>query len=145
MHVFTLVAFAFFSAAAFGGELYGSFSVSGKAKGQSYEFTATKTDFAKTPVWPRGTEHPPLAPRRAEEIARQQLEQLVPGGVDWDLEGITVSPLGDDLHWVYTVEFSPPSLGPDVAEFGRDHMRLLVLFDGSVVKPKVTPIPPIPH
>jgi hypothetical protein len=144
MRVFTVAAFAFLAATAVGGELYESFSVSGKANNQSYEFTATKADLAKTPVWPVGTEQPPLTPRRAEEIARRQLQQLVPGGGDWRLEGITVSPLGDDLHWVYSVEFSPP-LRRDVAEFGRDYMRLLVLFDGSAIKPKITPIPPIPH
>jgi hypothetical protein len=144
MRIFTLVAFAFFAAIAFGGELYESFSVSGRAKGQSYEFTALKADLVKTPVWPVGTEHPPLSPRRAEEIARRQLQQLVPGGADWRLEGITLSPLGDDLHWVYGVEFSPPRR-PDVAVFMGDYMRLLVLFDGSVIKPKITPIPPIPR
>jgi hypothetical protein len=144
MRVFTVAAFLFLGATAVAGELYENYSVSGKANGQSYQFTATKAEFAKTPVWPVGTEHPPLAPRRAEEIARRQLQQLVPSGADWRLEGITVFPLGDDLHWVYSVEFSPP-LRPDVAVFMGDYMRLLVLFDGSVIKPKITPIPPIPH
>src|SRR5437588_4154827 len=139
MRVFTLAAFVLCAATVFGGELHESFSVSGKANGQSYEFTATKAKFAKTPVWPVGTEHPPLAPRRAEEIARRQLQQLVSGGADWRLEGITVFPLGDDLHWVYSVEFSPP-LRPNVAVFMADYMRLLVLFDGSVIKPKITAI-----
>jgi hypothetical protein len=144
MRILTLIAFVFLAATSVAGELYERYSVSGKANGQSYEFAATKAELAKAPVWPVGTERPPLAPRRAEEIARKQLLQLLPGGLDWRLEGITVSPLGDDLHWVYVVEFSPP-LCPDVALFGADYMRLLVLLDGSVIKPKITPIPPIPH
>ena len=139
MRVLAIAMLTFVAATAASRELFEHFAVYGKANGRSYTFTALKSVVAKTPVWDRQTEHPPLPPRRAEEIARRQLREFVPNGNDWLLQGITLSPLGDDLHWVYTVTFMPP-LREDVAETGVDELQLLVLLDGSVVKPEITPI-----
>ena len=141
MRVLAIAILALVTATAVPGELFDHFSVYGKANGRSYKFTAAKSAVLTTPVWERQSEHPPLSPRRAEEIARRQLREFVANGNDWLLQSVTLSPLGDDLHWVYTVTFMPP-LPENVAHTGVDEMQLLVLLDGSVVKPEITPISP---
>ena len=139
MRLLAIAILTLVTATAVARELFEHYSVYGRANGRSYAFTASKSALAKTPVWDRQSEHPPLSPRRAEEIARRQLREFVPNGNDWLLQGVTLSPVGDDLHWVYTVTFMPP-LPENVAQTGGDEMQLLVLLDGSVVKPEVTPI-----
>jgi len=140
MRIFSFLAMLSVAASAVGGELFESYFVSGKANNQSYEFKVTKADVASTPIWSPADENPPLSPRRAEQIAREQLLQLVPAAKEWLRREITVAAFGDDLHWIYVVQFEPPPL-EDVAEFGRDYMKIAVLFDGRLIKPKVTPIP----
>ena len=139
MRVLVIVILTLVAAAADARELFEHYSVYGRANGRSYTFTAAKSALAKTPVWDPQSEHPPLPPRRAEQIARRQLRQFVPNGNDWLLQGVTLSPVGDDLHWVYTVTFMAP-LPEGVAQTGGDEMQLLVLLDGSVVKPEISPI-----
>jgi len=124
----------------FGGGLFEIFPVSGKANDVSYEFNITAADVAHTPIWSAGSDNPPLSARSADNVARRQLQELVPTARDWVRRQVRLVAFGDNLHWIYVVEFEPPPL-ENVAEFGRDYMRIPVLFDGRVITPKLTPIP----
>jgi len=125
--------------AARGGELVERYHAPGKANGKHYEFVVTKADIANTPVWSRDSENPPLSPRRAGQIARTQLEELLPEGKAWLLREITLAQLGDDVHWLYLVTFEPPPFGHP-AEKDPDFIRIIVLMNGKTTPPTITPL-----
>jgi len=124
-----------------GGELVESYHAPGKANGNHYEFTVTKADIANTPIWSHKSEDPPLSWRRAEQIARTDLERLLPDGKAWLVREITLAQLGDDVHWLYLVTFEPPPIGHP-GEKDPDFMRIIVLMDGKTGPPTVTPVSP---
>ncbi len=124
-----------------GGELVEPFHAPGKANEKHYEFAVTRADIANTPIWSRESENPPLSPRRAGQIARTQLEELLPEGKAWLLREITLAQLGDDIHWLYLVTFEPPPIGHP-GEKDPDFMRIIVLMDGKTTPPTVTPLSP---
>jgi hypothetical protein len=128
------------TASALGSEPAWSYTVHGTADGKSYEFNVTAAVVAQTPSWAPADENPPFSPRRAEEIARGKLQELVPTGSEWPLREITLATFAGSLHWLYVVTFEPPGR-ESVAESLREHMRIPVLFDGRVIEPTVTAIP----
>ena len=123
-----------------GAELSISVSGSGKADGKDFSFTVSASDVTKTPIWAPTAEHPPLSPRQALGIARNQLRTLVKDADDWPLHEIGLTDMGDHLHWIYMVYFFR-KYPPDVAVYGADHFYIPVLMDGRVIKPKVRSLP----
>jgi hypothetical protein len=95
------------------GEKLASVCPSGKADGKQFNFTVTDADVRKTPIWSPHTPNPPLDPRRAGEIARQQLDGFVADPTKWRLHEISLVDFGDH-HWAYVVRFDrhyPPDFG----------------------------------
>jgi hypothetical protein len=74
--------------------------------GKRYEFAITKKMLDQTPVWSESAEAPPLAPKRAAQIAQQNLSVFVPNGAKWSLHNIRLSPIQN--AWVYVAEFLEP-------------------------------------
>jgi hypothetical protein len=62
------------------------------------------------------------------------------GKQPWQLRETTIADMGDGMHFVYVVEFEPPSDGQGC--IGCDFMRVLVLMDARVPKPIVKPLSP---
>src|SRR6185369_5485976 len=58
--------------------------------GKKYEFHVSQDELQKTPAWPVNQENPPLAARRAIDVATKQLATLLPNGKDWRLHAVTL-------------------------------------------------------
>lgn len=102
--------------------------------GKKYEFHVTAKDLSATPQWPANQPNPPLAPRRAVEIASKQLASLLPNGKDWRLHQVALRPL--DSHWIYLVDFLEP-IRPGVERQVAGGFQIVVLMNGVAVTPKV--------
>jgi hypothetical protein len=102
--------------------------------GKKYEFHITDEDLQKTPAWPPSEDNPPLPPRRAIDIATQQIATLLPDGKDWRLFEVTLRPIGD--RWVYLVQFLEPLRGDGNGQQLSSGFLLVVLMNGEAVVPR---------
>jgi hypothetical protein len=104
-------------------------SVAGYAEGSVFYYSLGHL-VGRTPAWERGDEHPPLAARKAEEIATKELSKLLTAPGAWSCSAITLerSPLKD--RWYYIVKFENQH---DSTSRGVG-MRVVVLMDGTVPK-----------
>jgi hypothetical protein len=115
-----------------------SFSSYDFKQGKRYDFDVYQKDIVETPRWRMEDAFPPLSPRRAEMLARAQLKELVTEPERWNRGAIALHQLSGGDRWVYVVHFSgfhPPG----VIDGAVPQMRLVVLMDGHVIKPRVTP------
>jgi hypothetical protein len=115
-----------------------SFSSYDFNQGKRYDFDVYQEDLARTPAWRIDDEFPPLPPRRAETSARAQLKELVTESERWNRGAIALHQMSGGDRWIYVVHFSgfhPPGR----VDGAVPQMRLVVLMDGRVIKPGVTP------
>jgi hypothetical protein len=108
----------------------------GYADGQNYTSSAIRNEIRKTPRWAFTAEHPPLSPRKAEQLAAAKLAGLVKQPGRWILNNIDLKNTGDGDHWIYDVCFTEgwPEFSSGVLPFPTLHF--LVLMDGTVVEMK---------
>jgi len=140
MRALAFTMFLGFSGSVFAG-VFGSYSAIGKMDEKHYEFTVSQADILRTPIWTSGAEFPPLSARKAQDIARQKMQELLGSGKQqWELRETTILDMGDGMHFVYAIQFEPPSDGQSCTMC--DFMRILVLMDGTVPKPIVKPLSP---
>ena len=71
----------------------------------TYRVEITGADLASTPDWLPTEENPPLSPKKAMEVARATLTQLMPETTRWDLVGIELHPTDVPNKWFYEVSF----------------------------------------
>ena len=76
---------------------------------------------------------PPLAPRKAEQIARKKLAEFFPDGRRWRIESITLQPfggvIGQEKQWIYILRF----MERDIVSAGLpESMEIPVLMSGVV-------------
>jgi hypothetical protein len=102
--------------------------------GKRYDFEVTHAQVMASPDWADDAENPPLAARKALELAHAELATLLPDAAQWKNSSITLQPLVSARKWVYLLEFHHASVGDGPV----DSMRLVVLMDGTVVKPRVS-------
>lgn len=114
--------FLLFSAKAYAGELYSSYSVSSYADGKEFRIELSAAQLQNTPAWPLDAAQPPLPPRKAQELAREQITQLVRDGKDWPLEGICLADMGDGGRGA---SYGSPDLG------GKDRCRAELMTQWS--------------
>jgi hypothetical protein len=120
------------------GEPSGFISASGKIGDKYYEFKASEADVLRTPIWKSDAGSPPLSPRKAQEIASRQMQELLGSGKkQWLIRETTIMNTHFGLHFVYVVQFEPPL---EQGCTGCDFIRIMVLMDGTVPKPIVRPM-----
>ena len=107
----------------------------GKSGQTQFESHVTREALTKTPVWSATAEAPPVSPRRAQQLAHKQIEALGFPIRDWDLRDIDLKRYDDQLHWYYVVHFLR-HYPEDVAITGADFFDIVVLMDGTSVKPQ---------
>lgn len=98
-----------------------------------YFFTATPEIIAKLPDWPLHVDEPPLAPRKAERVARKKLAEFFPDGRRWRIESITLQPfggnIGEEKQWIYVCRF----MERDIVSAGLpESIEIPVLMTGLV-------------
>jgi hypothetical protein len=88
------------------------------------------------PIWRRSDENPALPARRALQLARAHLAELVSDSKAWTLDTLSLQEV-EQGHWVYLAAFH---LFPkDSSFFGQPPpMTIPVLMSGEAVTPKVT-------
>ena len=106
--------------------------------GKRYDFTVTHAQIQLTPDWPEDADNPPLSPRKALAKARLDLATFLSDAERWTPPKITLAEVGAPHKWIYIVEFEGP-LPPHVIDGAVDTMRVLVLMNGTAVKPTIKP------
>jgi hypothetical protein len=104
--------------------------------GKKYEFHVSERELQATPSWAPDQETPPLSPRRAIELARNQLGTLMPNATDWRLYDVTLRPVDD--RWIYLITFMEPLRGGNAQQVSAG-VQLVVLMNGVAVTPRVSP------
>jgi hypothetical protein len=141
MRSFVLVLLLAVGSLAVRGDLLTSYSAIGKVDDKHYEFTVSQGDILRNPIWTLGADFPPLSARKAQEIARGKMQELLGSGKEqWVLRETTIIDMGDGMHFVYAVYFEPPP-GRESCTM-CDFMCILVLTDGTVPKPILKPLSP---
>src|SRR5215204_1603699 len=77
-----------------------------------YETAITRAALDGAPDWPEDQPHPPLAPRKAMELARDQLSKMHSESTNWHLRGADLKQIGRKGQWVYFVRFEVPKQSP---------------------------------
>jgi hypothetical protein len=79
-------------------------------------------DIRKALQWsPATQEVPPLAPGRAQVIARKQLDRIIPPKSSWYVDAVRLVAAVEGTHWLYEVCFRR-EYPPDVAVFGGEYV-----------------------
>ena len=105
-------------------------------EGKQYESKVTIETLESSPVWADGQENPPLAARRAVELASARLSKVVPDASKWGLQRILLQPVV--AKWVYVVEFLEPPPANNLPLNGRrETFSIVVLMSGETVEPTV--------
>jgi len=108
----------------------GSIGRSGFAEGKKYRTSATREEVRGTPTWTVGDAHPPLSPRKAEQLASTRMVDIVGQPDRWILSEISLLNTGDGEHWMYDVcchglarVLQPRGTAPDPSFFCDDRRQ----------------------
>lgn len=101
--------------------------------------TFTRDQLAQTPAWPQEREHPPLAPRKAEDLALAMLRKIA-GERRWtqpdiSLRAFDVTQGGSgqrEIRWIYVLQFR--LMG--TMDFESGSVNIIVFMDGTVIEPR---------
>jgi len=130
---------------AYAHEPSGAYNSYGDVDEKHFKSTVSLEDIRKAPQWsPATQEAPPLAPGRAQTIARKQLDRLIPPKSSWYVDAIRLVSAVQGTHWLYEISFRR-EYPPDVAVYGGEYVDLLVLMDGTSPDPKIIPRPGPDH
>jgi hypothetical protein len=118
----------------------------GDALGKTYTVTITEQDFKKAPSWDRNAENPPVPAQKALKLAARVKNTLVNDSNRWKwrVDSITLKHYGladDSTKWYWIVHYEADYIFPSHAVGGTGgvhEMYVIVLMDGSVIKPMVT-------
>jgi hypothetical protein len=125
------------------GETYGSDyaeTISSHYDGTNYISEITQTQLRACPIWQDKQDNPPVSVKTAATLARAELMHLVKDADSWYLEGVLLEKIGPDGNdWVYKVVFMPPM--PPLG-YGAilPEITVVVLMNGQIIHPKVTPM-----
>lgn len=96
-------------------------------------------DIEKMPSWNPETEEAPLSPRKAIEVARENISRFIlQDSEKWVLENVSLSQVGSpgSDRWLYQAEFTNNHLLGTELDYG---FSIFVKMDGTVVEPEVVP------
>ena len=107
--------------------------IPGFADGKRFDFSIHTRDLLKTPEWKQDQEHPPLSPKKAENLAKSKLRTLVNHPNEWSIDEIALHDVKYSNRWFYVVKFS----GRTQPHNSIPLMVIVVLMDGTTPEPKV--------
>ena len=108
-------------------------------EGKQYVFSITRAQLGRTPDWKETDLNPPLAMRRAMNAASEEMKLLFNDWPKWELLEIRLHHLRN-RKWLYLVAYLPPMPTEGI----KGHLpkfEVVILLDGTAVKPQVRPIP----
>lgn len=109
------------------------------ALGKCYSVTITEEALKNAPAWKEDAENPPVSPRSALKLATEVKDKVASDNKDWkwQFESASLKHLeGDRWYWLVSFEARPKG---DVSIAGvAPNLRLVVLMDGTAIKPVVT-------
>jgi len=103
---------------------------------KQYVVTISDEALAKSPEWKDEAENPPFAARKAIKLANEMKDSLVKDSEDfkWELRSASLEPAGGG-RWYWQIDYvASHRLGSTGIP---NHLRLVVLMDGKVIKPAV--------
>lgn len=103
---------------------------------KKYNVSVTSDALEKSPTWKEDDENPPLPARKAIRLANEMKDSLVTDSKDfkWKLQNASLQP-ADAGKWYWLVHYDAEFQGGST---GRpDNLRLVVLMDGTVIKPVI--------
>jgi hypothetical protein len=107
------------------------------SKSQTYSFNLPEGEIANSPIWLENQNSPPLAPRKAIQLAQARLQEITNNG--WRFESVRLEPIDTQGHWIYRVIFSrnaPPDAMEWLDEAQSDTVP--VLMNGYVPKAELS-------
>lgn len=113
----------------------GDLQIGSYGNGKQYTVSVSKDMLEKSPRWMEPDENPPISARRAIELATAMKDSLVKDSDSWKwkLRSASLEPI--DGHWFWEISFEGKFDG--FLEGRPPNLRLVVLMDGTVVKPLV--------
>lgn len=102
-------------------------------EGALYFFETTEAVLNAAPRWKKGSEFPPLSPRKAMAVALDEAKRIRPDVSKWNMESVSLSQHGDDEEecWVYCVRFSRGDIVITGLPF---YLDVPVLMSGEAVR-----------
>jgi len=108
--------------------------------GKVYTVTITEEALKKSPAW-KSDENPPLSAKKAINLAAAMKDTLVKDSDDhaWGLESASLKPFLDKWYWQisYETRVMARGIGGSGSSGPPTLLHLVVLMDGTVVKPEV--------
>jgi hypothetical protein len=103
---------------------------------KQYIVNITQKALDNTPIWADGADHPPLSARKATQLADKMRATLVKNreGYTWTLKSISLIPAGEG-KWYWLAYYQEIFFG--ISSGLPNDLRLVVLMDGTVIKPVV--------
>lgn len=104
----------------------------GYFKGMQYASEVPAEDVFNGPRWAPSSGSPPLGPGEAVTAIRAGLSDQIPEIGDMSVEEVSIARVASG-YFIYIVEFNAED------EMSPVGLRLVVLMDGTVIRPTVTP------
>jgi len=114
--------------------------------GYRYVWKIDSAKLANLPTWEPTKEEPPLSPHKAVSVAMEHLGKSFPGTTNLTIYSVSMSKqgTGSDTNlrelsalWAYQISFTAT---PEPKPQNRALLNVLVLLDGSIVIPEVSPL-----
>ncbi len=117
----------------------GSISHSSYACGKRYVVTIAYAALDKAPKWAEADENPPLSAKKALKAANDMKDSLMKDSEKpkWILRSLDLRPAGDD-RWYWTANYEEEPLNGRRLAGQPPSLKLVVLMDGTAIKPEVT-------
>ena len=108
---------------------------------KQYAETIPRKALEKSPSWNGESENPPLSARKAIKLANEVKDTVVKDSkeIKWKLREASLVPT-DDEKWYWLVYYEGVAQGFVISGI-PPHLRLVVLMDGTVIKPEVNDYP----
>lgn len=108
---------------------------------KQYIVSITSEALEKSPTWKEDDENPPLPARKAIRLANKMKDSLVKDSKDykWKLQSASLHPSGAG-KWYWLVHYDAEYQGSGSTGV-PSHLRLVVLMDGTIIKPVVNARP----
>jgi len=119
----------------------GDFTLRSSAFGKTYVSAVSEAKLLDSPAWADDKPNPPVSARSAMNLARIVLDAAIelPEDCEWHQGSLhlMVPPLSDQQRWIWLVYYYGSKKTGVTPGTGSHKIALIVLMDGTVVKPKL--------